>query len=105
MSRGKAADAERMRGAWACMRRDPGYSAAWAAEAGPVRFDAVAFPLKVQTGPDLAAAAWGLAVWKDPDVEAWRTPFLPASLSRSYRPRSWVVPTWIQSNTLRTQPV
>ena len=68
MGRGKA-DAERMRGAWACMRRDPGYRVAWAAQAGPVRFEPAPFPLRVQTGADLAAAHRGLAVWEDQDVE------------------------------------
>ena len=79
MGRGKAADAEAMRGAcaWACMRRDPGYRAAWAARASPVRLEAAPFPLRVQTAADLAAADWGLAVWEDPHVEDWRTPFLP----------------------------
>ena len=79
MGRGKAADAEAVRGAcaWACMRREPGYRAAWAAGAGPVRFEAAPFPLRVQTAADFAAAEWGLAVWEDPDVEVWRTPFLP----------------------------
>ena len=79
MARGKAADAETMRGAcaWACMRRDPGYRAAWAAEAGPVRFESAPFPLRVQTSNDLAAAVWGLAVWENPDFDEWRTPFLP----------------------------
>ena len=79
MGRGKAADAAAVRGAcaWACMRRDPGYRAAWAAQAGPVRFEAAPFPLRVQTAADIVAADWGLAVWEDPDVEAWRTPFLP----------------------------
>ena len=68
-----------MRGAcaWACMRRDPGYRAAWAARASPVRLEAAPFPLRVQTAADLAAADWGLAVWEDPHVEDWRTPFLP----------------------------
>ena len=63
--------------AWAWMRRDPGYRAAWAAEAGPLRFEAAPFPLRVQTRADLSAADWGLAVWEDPDDETWRTPFLP----------------------------
>jgi len=64
MGRGKAADADATRGscAWACTRRDPGYRAVWAAQAGPVRFEAAAFPLRVQTAADLAAAEWGLAV-------------------------------------------
>lgn len=97
MSRSKAAKAEGIRGAcaWACMRRDPGYRAAWAAEAGPVRFEAAAVPLRVQTGPDLAAAEWGLAVWEDPDVDAWRTPFWPGIpvLVAEPDPDPWPDPT------------
>ena len=97
MVRGKAADADRMRGAcvWACMRRDPGYRAAWAAQAGPVRFEAAPFPLRVQTRADLAAAEWGLAVWEDPDVEIWRTPFLPGMpvLVAEPDPDPWPEPT------------
>ena len=77
MGRGKATDGVRGACAWACMRRDPGYRAAWTAQAGPVRFEAAPIPLRVQTPADLAAADWGLAVWEDPDVEAWRTPFWP----------------------------
>ncbi len=97
MGRGKAADAETMRGAcaWACMRREPGYRAAWAAQAGPVRFEAAPFPLRVQTGADLAAAEWGLAVWEDPDAEAWRTPFWPGmpTLVAEPDPDPWPDPT------------
>ena len=97
MGRGKAADADTMRGAcaWACMRRDPGYRAAWAAEAGPARFEAAPFPLRVQTRADLAAARWGLAVWEDPDVDAWRTPFLPGmpALVAEPDPNPWPDPT------------
>ena len=97
MGRGKAADAETMRSAcaWACMRRDPGYRAAWAAQAGPVRFEAALFPLRVQTRADLAAADWGLAVWEDPDVETWRTPFWPGmpALVAEPDPDPWPDPT------------
>ena len=97
MGRGKGADAEAVRSgcAWACMRRDPGYRAAWVAMAGPARFEAAAFPLRVQTRADLAAAQWGLAVWEDPDVEAWRTPFLPGmpALVAEPDPEPWPDPT------------
>ena len=97
MGRGKAADAETMRGAcaWACMRREPGYRAAWAAQAGPLRFEAAPFPLRVQTAADLAAAEWGLAVWEDPDVEVWRTPFWPGmpALVAEPDPDPWPDPT------------
>ncbi len=77
------------------MRRDPGYRAAWAAEAGPVRFEAAPFLLSIQTVADLAAAEWGLAVWDDPDVEAWRTPFLPGVpvLVAEPDPDPWPDPT------------
>ena len=105
MGRGKAADAETMRGAcaWACMRRDPGYRAAWTAQAGPVRLEAAPFPLRVQTAADRAAADWGLAVWEDPDVAAWRTPFLPGMpvLVAEPDPDPWPDPTpllWLLGN-------
>ena len=58
------------------MRRDPDYRAAWAGNAGLLRFEAGAFPLRVQTRADLAAAAdWGLLAWHDPRVGVWRSPF------------------------------
>ena len=78
MGRGKATVPETVQGvlAWAWMRRDPDYRAAWAAHAGPPRFETVAFPLRVQTEADLAAAAdWSLLAWEDPDAAAWRSPF------------------------------
>lgn len=79
MARGRAKDAETVRGAlaWAGMRRDPGYRAAWAAQAGPVRLEAAPFPLRVQTPADLGAADWGLALWENPHLDEWRTPFMP----------------------------
>ena len=78
MGRGKATAPEPVLGAhaWAYMRRDPDYRAAWAAHAAPPRFEAGAFPLRVQTGADLAAAAqWALLAWEDPGAAAWRSPF------------------------------
>ena len=77
MGRGKEKDTDLIRGAhaWAWMRRDPGYRAAWAKQAGSPRFEAAAFPLRVQTEADLAAADWALPVWEDPDATAWRSPF------------------------------
>ena len=97
MGRGKAKDAETVRGAcaWACMRRDPGYRAAWAAQAGPARFEPAPFPLRVQTRADLAAAVWGLAVWENPDLDEWRTPFLPGMpvLVAEPDPDPWPDPT------------
>ena len=97
MGRGKAADAETVRGAcaWACMRRDPGYRAARAAEAGPVRFEPAPFPIRGQTRADLAAADWGLAVWENPDLDEWRPPFLPGMpvLVAEPDPDPWPDPT------------
>lgn len=82
MARGKAKDAGTkqagpknagpVRGAlaWAAMRRDPEYRAAWAAwaaEAGPARFEPAPFPLRIQTEADLGAAPrWPLLAWADP---------------------------------------
>ena len=52
MGRGAAEAPEPVRGAHAraYMRRDPDYRAAWAAQAGPLRF-AAAFPLRVHYWP------------------------------------------------------
>ena len=75
--RAKDEDARRSALAWAAMRRDPHYRAAWAAEAGTPRFETAPFTLRVQTRADLAAAQWGLAVWENPHAEDWRTPFMP----------------------------
>ena len=61
--------------AWAYMRRDPRYCAAWAAQAGAARFEDAAFPIKVQGEADLAAEAWSLLAWEDPGSAAWRSPF------------------------------
>lgn len=84
MGRRKAADVETMRGA-----------CAWAAEAGAARFEAAPFPLRVQTPADLAAADWGLAVWENPDLDEWRTPFLPGlpALVAEPDPDPWPDPT------------
>ena len=58
------------------MRRRPEYRTAWAAKGGTPRFEAAAFPLRVQTEADLAAAAdWDILVWEDPAARAWRSPF------------------------------
>lgn len=82
MGHGKAAEAQTVRGAvrgalaWAAMRRDPGYRAAWAAQAGAPRFEAADFPLRVQTAADLGAAAeWSLLTWEDPRTADRRSPF------------------------------
>ena len=78
MGRGKATVPDSVQGAhaWAYMRRDPDYRAAWAAHAAPPRFEAAAVPLRVQSEADLAAAAqWALLAWEDPGAAAWRSPF------------------------------
>ena len=66
------------------MRRDPGYRAAWVAHAGtPPRFEAAAFPLSVQSGADLLAAAdWSLLAWED---TAWPTEELTRKNARRFR--------------------
>ena len=77
MGRGRAKDPDPVLGAhaWAYMRRDPDYRADWALHAVAPRFEAGTFPLRVQTGADLAAADWALPVWEDPDAAMWRSPF------------------------------
>ena len=77
MSGGGARDRETLRGAhaWAYLRRDPDYRAAWAAHAVPPRFETSGFPLRAQTEADLAAAEWALLAWEDPAPAAWRSPF------------------------------
>jgi len=62
--------------AWAYMRRDSGYRAAWAAQAAPPRFEDADIPVRLQTEADLLAEAeWALLAWEDPGAEAWRSPF------------------------------
>ena len=77
MVRGRAGEQDAIRGAhaWAYLRRDPRYCAAWAAQAGAARFEAGAFPLRVQTEADLVASEWSLLAWEDPGAAAWRSPF------------------------------
>ena len=78
MSRGKAVAGDAVKGAhaWAYLRRDPGYRAAWAAHAGALVFEDADIPLRVQTDADLLAAAdWALLAWEDPGAAAWRSPF------------------------------
>ena len=78
MSRGAptARDAVRGAHAWAYLRRDPAYRAAWAAHGAPARFEGADRPWRVQTEADLLAAAdWALLAWEDPAPAAWRSPF------------------------------
>lgn len=96
MDRRKAKEPGAVRGAlaWAAMRRDPGYRAAWAEQAGPPRFEAAAFPLRVQTAADLGAAAeWPLLAWANPS--AGRSPFWSGvpMLVAEPDPEPWPDPT------------
>ena len=54
--------------AWEFLRRNPGYIEA---ESGAPQAAAepAPFPMRVQTGADLEAAAWGLLAWEDPLAE------------------------------------
>jgi len=76
--RGKAGGGDAVLGAhaWAYMRRNPGYRAAWTAHAAPFRFEEADIPVRLQTEADLLAEAeWALLAWSDPRAEAWRSPF------------------------------
>ena len=56
--------------------RHTGYREAWAAHAGPPRFEQADIPVRLQTEADLLAeAAWALLAWEDPRAEIWRSPF------------------------------
>ncbi len=81
VSRGAGVDRDAVRGAhaWAYMRRDAGYRRDWSAHAGPPRYEAAGYPLRVQAEADLLAAAdWALLAWEDPAAAAWRSPFWSA---------------------------
>lgn len=78
MGRRRTRDKDFIQGAlaWAYMRRDPDYRAAWAAHGARPRFEAAAHPFRVQTEADLEAARdWALYTWEDPSDTAWRSPF------------------------------
>ena len=80
MSRGGVADRHAVRGAhaWAYLRRDPGYRAAWAALGEAPCFEEAEIPVRLQSEADLLAAAdWSLLAWEDPQSETWRSPFWP----------------------------
>ena len=51
--------------AWEFLRRNPGYIEAESG-APPAQAEPAPFPMRVQTGADLEAAAWGLLAWEDP---------------------------------------
>ena len=78
MSRGGVAERDAVLGAhaWAYMRRNPGYRAAWAALAAAPRFEDADIPVRLQTEADLLAEVeWALLAWEDPGADAWRSPF------------------------------
>ena len=61
--------------AWEFLRRNPGYLEAESG-APPAAAEPAPFPMRVQTGADLEAAAWGLLAWEDPMAEGGRaSPF------------------------------
>ena len=55
--------------AWEFLRRNPAYIEAQS-KAAPAPAEPAPFPMRVQTGADLEAAAWGLLAWQDPSAEA-----------------------------------
>ena len=55
--------------AWQFLRRNPAYIEAWRKTEKTAPVEAAPFPLRVQTGADLEAAAWGLLAWEDPVIE------------------------------------
>ena len=54
--------------AWAYLRCDPAYRAAWREAAAPPRYEPDApFPVRIQSAADRAALAdWSLLAWEDP---------------------------------------
>ncbi len=54
--------------AWEFLRRNPGYIEA-ESRAPQAAAEPAPFPMRVQTGADPEAAAWGLLAWEDPLVE------------------------------------
>ena len=61
--------------AWEFLQRNPGYIEA-ESEAPPAPMEPAPFPMRVQTGADLAASKWGLLAWEDPlAVDGPASPF------------------------------
>ena len=87
--RRRAAVAEPVQGApaRAYLRRGPDYRAAWVEHASLPRFEAAAFPLRVQTEADLAAAGdRALLAWEGYWAAAMLTPQTSISVDP---PASW----------------
>ena len=57
--------------AWAYLRCDRDYHAAWRARASSPEYEDAPFPMRVQSAGDRAAlVAWRLLAWEDPDGDA-----------------------------------
>ena len=52
--------------AWAFLRRNPVYRAAWPAAAAGKVSEAAPFPVRIQSQADREALWWGLLAWEDP---------------------------------------
>ena len=52
--------------AWAFLRRNPVYRAAWPAVAAGKVSEAAPFPVRIQSQADREALWWGLLAWEDP---------------------------------------
>ena len=61
--------------AWAFLRRNPAYRAAWRAVDDAPVLEAAPFPVRIRSKADGHAGAWGLLAWKGPD----RTGGVPSS--------------------------
>ena len=53
--------------AWAFLRRNPVYRAAWREAHESPRYESAPFPLRIRSAVDRHARAWGLLAWEDPD--------------------------------------
>ena len=79
--------------AWAFLRRNPDYRAAWVAAGAVSDFEAAPFPVRIRSERDAEAARFGLLAWEDPfagDGPAspfWaEAPMLGGELVRDARP-------------------
>ena len=88
--------------AWEFLRRNPGHIEAESG-APPAAAEPAPFPMRVRTGADLEAAAWGLLAWEDPRAKDgpaspfWRdAPMLAAAPAPGARPVAQVLdaPGW-----------
>ena len=52
--------------AWAFLRRNSAYRAAWRAALEPALLEAAPFPVRLQSMADRDAVEWGLLAWEDP---------------------------------------